>query len=180
MSGQRLSFGRLSRVGRPQRAAHLNITSMLDVLVILVVFLLYNVSFEILHLSLVNASVPTIAEEQTTISIDRKAVNMTLQIKSDGFKLSGGNEYLDEKQMAKLNHSLPLNRGKYDFPALTRFLAQIKGDYPNSRNLIIVSDDDVLYETMVAAMDAARELPARSATEARPLFPDVVVSRAVR
>jgi hypothetical protein len=105
---------------------------------------------------------------------------MTLQIQTAGLKISGGNEVLSEAEMAKLNSFWPAHNGKYDFGALTRFLIMTKKHYPKSRNMVIIPDDDIAYETIITAMDASRETLAKSATEAKPLFPDVVVSRTVK
>jgi len=76
----------------------------------------------------------------------------------------------------------------YDIEELRRLLTEIKDEYPDEQNVILVPEPDVPYEVLVVTMDATRENPdageAEGDTEGqcngRCLFPFVVIAGGVQ
>ena len=74
----------------------------------------------------------------------------------------------------------------YDVNELRRWLGDIKDEYPDEKNVILVPEPDVPYEVLVLTMDATREDPeagseGESDTQCngRCLFPFVVIAGGV-
>jgi hypothetical protein len=75
--------------------------------------------------------------------------------------------------------TIPKKDGKYDYPALTEQLRQIKEKYPNETAVILSADMDVLYDVLIQTMDACREVVVKKpdgSTEHKNLFFDVSLS----
>jgi biopolymer transport protein ExbD len=66
-------------------------------------------------------------------------------VHADGFAVIVGD---DQRQVPRLG-------GAYDFAALARELARLKGDHPDKTDLRVMSDDGIVFETLVKTMDAA-------------------------
>jgi biopolymer transport protein ExbD len=74
----------------------------------------------------------------------------------------------------------------YDVVKLRTLLTEIKDEYPDEQNVILVPEPDIPYEVLVVTMDATRENPDAAADEGsegqctgRCLFPFVVIAGGV-
>jgi hypothetical protein len=75
----------------------------------------------------------------------------------------------------------------YDVVELRRWLGQIKDEYPDEQNVIMVPEPDIPYDVLVVTMDATREDPeaggegeADKQCNGRCLFPFVVIAGGVQ
>jgi hypothetical protein len=86
-------------------------------------------------------------------------------------RLSATAEELDSQGLEQFEQLLKLQAsGMYPLMELNAYLQSIKSTYPASDTLILVPDETVLYESIIQAMDSARNF------EDKPLFPNVVIS----
>jgi biopolymer transport protein ExbD len=70
---------------------------------------------------------------------------------------------------------LGLQDGKYDLAGLKGLLLRVKASYPQEKSVILLSEPDVAYESLVEVMDACRE-----AGPSQELFPDISIGEVKR
>jgi biopolymer transport protein ExbD len=105
-----------------------------------------------------------------------KKLNLSIFVKVDGFDLAASGASLDGSSEGREGQRLiPKQqiegRLDYDFQELNRRLIEIKKNFRREQNVIIVGDQDVIYEDIVRTMDACRET-----ADGRELFPAVAFS----
>ena len=96
--------------------------------------------------------------------------------RSDGFDLAASGASLDGSSEGRKGQRLVPKKeiaGKldFDYQELNRRLIEIKKNFRREQNVIIVGDQDVVYEDIVRTMDACRET-----ADGRELFPAVAFS----
>lgn len=152
----------------------INMVPIMNMFLVLIPFLLMSSSF--LHLKAIDTSVPVRAQPDTTQKNDEKksdiVVTAVVKLTYKGMNVSVTSDELTNAQIEALDRSInwKKDRDKSMFLELSGALKEIKDQYPKSTTLILSPDDDVVYEDIVSAMDAARKLGKQS------LFPVVVVS----
>jgi biopolymer transport protein ExbD len=170
-----------ARKRREAEDATPNMIPVMNLFVTMIPFLLSIAVFA--HLRVINASVPTISDNNT-IEAEKRKVIATLRIEADGLRLSAGNEFISAEEEKEMRFFFPARRnGEQDLAKLRDVLATIKRRYPLSDTLILVPDREILYDTLVQAMDATRRVPGAKETCVDPqcyLLPNVVVSSLVQ
>ena len=165
----------LRRSRRSQRAEpHLNITSFVDVLSVLLFFLLSVATLEKLGAHDVNLPKQTdsFAAESTV-----ELKNLSLSLGREGAKLRGLIAPKDREPEA-LSLDIPLRDGRYDVAALQGELLRLKGAYKTDDAIILMVGDEVTFDSMVQVMDTVREKIEYDAgvRHVTTLFPDVSLS----
>lgn len=170
----------------------LNLTALMDILSNILFFLL--ASFGAAVISVVSASVPVASTGDSDVAKTTDEVNMTVNIRRDGYHVTAGSETLDANELAgmkidipRLNHKpkdspkAPLN--ELDYNRLTAQLAAVKAKYPKSETVILVPEPAIQYDEVVQTMDASRELIQKDAAghaTHKLLFGKVVVSTTIQ
>jgi hypothetical protein len=149
----------------------------MNLFVAMIPFLLMSASF--FHLSIVSASIPTIAEDDTVFQLSDKSVNMTIQIKKNGYKVSGGSEKITDAEIKALKSFIPKQGKDYNVATLSKTLYRIKTKYPRSESVVIVPEKDINFQVIIATMDATREIEV-AAGKREPLFPASVLSSMIQ
>ena len=86
-------------------------------------------------------------------------------------RLSATAEELDMEKLAQFEQVIKLQTtGVYPLMKLNEYLQSVKRTYPASDTLILIPDEAVRYDSIIQAMDAARNF------NEQPLFPNVVLS----
>jgi biopolymer transport protein ExbD len=150
----------------------------MNLFVALVPFLLVGTAF--FHMSVINVSVPT-NNPETAINITKKAkkkieVVMTIQITKSGFKVFGICEELPTKTVESFTRTFKRKK-KFNFKALSKFLARIKRKYKKSNTVIVVPDKGIPYWAVIQTIDAARKI--KTANKEEFMFTNVVVTSKV-
>jgi biopolymer transport protein ExbD len=151
---------------------YLNLTPLMDVMSNILFFLLATFGASVI--AILPTTVPVRSDDSSVDSaLDR--VTVTLRADAEALTLSCESGTLTEEQLASYRARLAKRGGQYDHEALTAALKRIKERFPGSKTLVLVPDDDLLYEVLVKLMDASREtrLPQGGRME---LFPEVVMS----
>ena len=104
---------------------------------------------------------------------DRPPLNLTLMIETDGYRLLGTAPITDSPGDPV---TVPLKDGGHDTAALHDLLLQIKDEYPDEENVIVVPGMDIPHRVLVATLDASREKPEPGERWPEPLFPFVVLA----
>lgn len=137
---------------------YLNLTPLMDVMSNILFFLM--ASFGATAVSVLPTTVPVQqAESDSTPPPEslEKRVTATLRVDGQGMSLACDSPNVDPEILRQYALKLPKKAGAYDNEGLTAALRRIKLDFPDSKTMIIVPDDDLLYEAIVGIMDAARD-----------------------
>ena len=161
--------GRFRRRGSKE-APELDVTTFMNLMVVLVPFLLMSAAFS--ELTIHDLNLPTIAEGTAGAPEDRNKLNLEVVIRKDAL------DVLDRNSgRLKL---IPNGARGHDFASLGEKLRQVKGAYPHVTAVTLLLEPDVHYDKLIATMDAVRGYtetvdgkPVR-----RELFPDVSIGDA--
>jgi len=161
----------------------IDMVPVMNMFLVLIPFLLMSSNF--LHLKAINTSVPvksaiSIIEEKKVSDIEITAI---VEIKAESIKLSATAEDLSEEKLKQLDVTFSKTKitqkdgsednAQYPLAKLSQALQEIKAKYPKSNTVILIPGENVLYDTIVKTMDAARRLNDEK------LFPNVVLSGAI-
>ena len=169
------------RIHAHEKAGELNIVPYLDIMVNLTMFMLISMT-SVIQFGILNVSAPSygpaVATQQASAE-KKKDLLLTVAVSKKGFFVAGsggvlgaagakaGEAPLDPKSAPP---TIPLLAdGKYDYTTLTRKMVDIKNGFPQESKVILMADQTVSYEVLVATMDAVRQ------DGTRRLFYDVVL-----
>lgn len=145
----------------------LNITTFLNLMVVLVPFLLITAVFS--RITIMELDIPA----GDSGSANKPQVTIEVIVRKDRLELGNGRGVI-----ARLNNV----NGEYDLEKLSDYLQKIKGNYPNKTDATILIEPDIEYDYMIQVMDAVRvvELPQEDSEELLKvaLFPDMSLGEA--
>ena len=148
-----------------------NMIPIMNIFLVIIPFLLTSVSF--FHIKAINTSVPVMADSADSADkpVEEIKVTVILEIKPNGLRLSATAEELEPEALSLLEQTLKLDGdGAYPLSELSLYLQSVKETYPASNTMILIPDSEIIYDTIIQAMDAARKF------DEDPLFPNVVLS----
>lgn len=145
----------------------LNITTFLNLMVVLVPFLLITAVFS--RITIMELDIPA----GNSGSDNKPKVTIEVIIRKDRLELGNG-----QGVIARLTNV----NGNYDLAKLSDYLQKIKGNYPDKTDATILIEPDIEYDYMIQVMDAVRmaEMPQEDTEELLrvALFPDMSVGEA--
>ncbi len=157
----------------------IDMVPVMNMFLVLIPFLLMSSGF--LHLKAINTSVPVKSETENVLqNLNEKPdikVTAILELGVDRVKIYGVSNELTEKQLDKFDARVKLGKtGKStdEMIQLSQKIQVLLEAYPKSDTVIIVPAPDVVYDSIVMAMDASRSFKGKK------LFPNVVISNSVR
>jgi len=159
--------GHDAEVDEAEASGELNLVPYLDIITTLVIFLIFTfqVIIEFRLIELLPPAYSAQARQANPNPDEEPEIQLTLFIHSQGYKL-----VTDQPDLGTVD--IPKRGDDYDTGRLTQELDRVKKSLSLSESLIITASDDLEYQVVVAAMDAAREY------EGRLLFPDVLLAKA--
>ena len=145
----------------------LDITTFLNLMVVLVPFLLITAVFS--RITIMELDIPSGAAGAK----DKPKVTVEVILRKDRLELGNGVGVIAR---------LPNVEGKHDIGKLSGYLQKIKGNYPDKTDATILIEPDIEYDKMVRVMDAVRsaELQQDGVEELQKvaLFPDMSLGEA--
>jgi biopolymer transport protein ExbD len=162
----------MQRRRKSEEDIDVNMVPIMNMFLVLIPFLLMSASF--LHIKAINTSVPVSAESNNRDSkVKVEKVTVIAEIRENGIHLSAISDSTKSKEIDKWKRQIKKDtRNGYSFNWMAIYLQEIKESYPASDTIIIIPDEDVLYDTIIQAMDAARYSHGNLSS----LFPNVVLS----
>ena len=149
--------------------ADLDITSFMNLMVILIPFLLLNAVFT--QVSVLQVSLPKDGDPLSS-SEPRKTLDLEVMIYGDRFIVA-------DRQTGPLK-TIPATAGTHDFKALNGYLRELKTQYPKVNDATILLEQETSYNNLIQTMDAVRII--KSEVNGKPtkyaLFPDVGIGDA--
>lgn len=170
-------------------AEELNLVPIMNLVTILIPFLLLSAQF--VTLAVIDSTLPAIGKPTESTEPEEEKLNLSVAVTPTGFSILGasgvlGNPEGEGATVPCLQDGCP-GRDAYDYPRLTQMLGQIKDQFPNEENIILIPASNIPYEVLIATMDATREdrgtkvrVEGREGEVFRPLFPYVVIAGGVQ
>lgn len=152
----------------PKQEAELDITSFMNLMIVLVPVLLMMMVFS--RITVLELSLPELGEMSGEID-DKKNQQLELLVRSSGIDI-----YFPQGYLVK---SLPVTDQGYDYAALQETLRQVKQTLISKgidkKQATLLLEDDVPYQVIVALMDTTRsykDVVVTSVVDAE-LFPEI-------
>jgi biopolymer transport protein ExbD len=146
----------------------LNITSFMNLMVVLVPFLLITAVFS--RITILELSVPTTSGGSQVV---KQNFAIEVIVRKAGLELANGSSVVA---------AIPNQMGEYDLEKLTRILLRLKNDYPEKDDATVLMEPDIQYDHLIRVMDTLREteIPEEGSGELRKmaLFPKISIGDA--
>jgi biopolymer transport protein ExbD len=126
----------------------INLTPMMDILIVLVVFLLITAVF--MSITIEELSVPTAAGGAASNN-----ANFAIEVivRKAGLQIANGRS---------VEAAIPNKDDKYDIALLTQMLTRIKAQYPDKQDATVLMEPDIKYDHLIEVMDAVRTADVRT------------------
>jgi biopolymer transport protein ExbD len=144
---------------RPKKEPpELNITTFLNLMVVLVPFLLITAVFS--RITILELSVPTGASS----SNNKQQLSIEVIVRQKGLEIGNGKQVLARFPMLKedgaelsVDDEGKIDSSKlYDLKMLSKFLVNIKGKYPDKTDALVLMEPNIEYRVLIRIMDAVR------------------------
>jgi biopolymer transport protein ExbD len=168
----------MAKKKREQEPVELNMIPIMNLFLAMIPFLLSCAAF--FQAAQINASVPALSEGSDASSDEPakelKKITLNLQIKKEGFFLSASGDQ-PPAEIKGIARTIAKKGDEYDFEELAKVCKSLKAKYDKSDTVILLPIKEISYETLIHAMDAARDYVIDKKLDHRsPLFNNAVVS----
>ncbi len=177
-----MAFQPSKRSSRTFEQVHLNLTPIMNLMVVLIPLLLSSATW--VKIGVIDLNLPpTVGAEVSQLQAPKeteKNLDLAVTITEEGFYISSSMEVM--KGTEKGAPTIPLKEdGSYDFKQLSRKLYEIKkkaeGEFSDTNNIVIQANPDISYQLLIDTMDASREIIIKHRKVT--LFPDVSLAAGV-
>lgn len=126
---------------KDKEVPELDITTFLNLMVVLIPFLLISAVFS--RVTVLELDVPTGGGGAQ----DKPKLVLEVIVRKKGIEIGNGKGVV--ASMKKVD-------GKYDIPRLSKYLQKIKKNYPDKTDAVVLMEPNLEYEYLVLVMDAVR------------------------
>ncbi|NOQ70002.1 MAG: biopolymer transporter ExbD [Gammaproteobacteria bacterium] len=141
-----------------KEAPELNITTFLNLMVVLVPFLLITAVFS--RVTILELSLPTGGSS----SSDKQQLTIEVIVREKGLEIGNGKQVLARFPLLKaedVGAGIVDEEGEdvsrlYDLKLLSKYLIKIKAKYPEKTDALVLMEADIEYRTLIRVMDAVR------------------------
>jgi biopolymer transport protein ExbD len=126
---------------RMKEPPELNITTFLNLMVVLIPFLLISAVFS--RVTIVELSVPTGAGGAS----NKPNFSVEVIVRDTGLELADG---------SRVVAAIPKKDDQYDMEKLSELLLRIKGSYPEKEDATVLMEPQIEYDHLIAIMDTVR------------------------
>jgi biopolymer transport protein ExbD len=159
----------------PKRKHHeseeVDLTTLLNIMVVLVSFLLLSAVFS--QITIQELNMPPQAGGPVEANKGSPPVVIEVMLRKNGLEIGNGKDVTD---------SLPKLGDRYDTAGLSQKLKLLKDQNMGKKDVILLVEPDIDYSTMIGVMDALKFAEVRGPREDKPLrvtlFPNVTVGDA--
>lgn len=159
---------RYHRKRRMRATPELDVTTFMNLMVVLIPFLLISAVFS--RVAIMELSVPTSAGGNTT-----NTPNFAIEVivRQAGFEIANG---------SSVEAAIPKKDELYDMDMLSKMLVRLKGQYPEKEDATILMEPDIEYDFLIQVMDTVRVAKLGGEDGGEPqkliLFPDISIGDA--
>ena len=130
-----------------QVTAELDVTTFLNLMVVLIPFLLISAVFS--RVAIIELSVPTSAGGSESNTPD---FSIEVIVRKTGLEIANGS-YVEA--------AIPKKDDQYDMEMLTEMLMRLKARYPEKEDATILMEPEIAYDYLIQIMDAVRAVEIR-------------------
>jgi len=153
---------------RTKEAPELDVTTFLNLMVVLVPFLLITAVFS--RLTIVELNLPSSSGGPTT---QQPNFRLEVIVRQQGLEVTNGNDVIA---------AIPKKDDQYDLDTLSEYMVSLKQSYRNEDSASVLLEPLIPYDYLIQVMDVVRsvELPADGEQDTRivALFPEISVGDA--
>ena len=146
----------------------MDITTFLNLMVVLVPFLLITAVFS--RVTILELNLPTSSGSSAPTKLK---LNIEVIVRSKGLEIGNGRRVVAR---------FPKVEDEYDFASLSKHLLEIKKNYPDKTDATVLMEPDIEYDLLVHVMDAVRIAEVSQSAEGIydkvALFPDISIGDA--
>lgn len=155
------------RLRRQHEPAELNITTFMNLMVILVPFLLITAVFS--RMAIIELNLPV---ADALAQADEPEFSLEVIVRRDAIEVGDRN--------AGVLSRLPILDGHHNLQGLNEYLQRVKATFPDQITATLLLESDVDYEVMIQVMDAVRtyKVAAASGFMRAELFPEISIGDA--
>lgn len=135
------------RKHKNREAADLDVTSFMNLMIVLVPVLLLSMVFT--HTTVIELNFPS--GDNAADAFDPESVHLEVVVNSDGFVVADGR--------GGAIKTLPKVNGEYDFATLSLVMQELKRRMPEKQDISVLLMEDTNYQTLVSVMDRVRSYP---------------------
>lgn len=158
----------MRRHRKEREEAELNVTSFMNLMIVLVPVLLLNMVFS--QLAVIDLKLP--GQDQPLEEINPEDVTLEVNIQDSGLSVTR----VYQQQSEELA-SIPAVNNEHNYTELSRVLQDIKKNpiFADKTDINLLSSPDMDYQTIIRVMDTVRVFPAVVAASSvdAVLFPDI-------
>ncbi len=153
---------------RSKEPVELDMTTFLNLMVVLVPFLLITAVFS--RITIVELSLPSASDAAAR---RQPGFGLEVIVRNAGLELTNGTAVIAR---------IPKVDDEYDLERLSQFVMSLKRDHPDKENASVLLEPDIEYDHLIQVMDVVRsaELPAEGDEEPMrvALFTDIAIGDA--
>ncbi len=153
---------------RMQVTAELDVTTFLNLMVVLIPFLLISAVFS--RVAIIELSVPTSAGGSVSNTPD---FSIEVIVRKTGLEIANGS-YVEA--------AIPKKDDQYDMEMLSEMLMRLKARYPEKEDATILMEPEIAYDYLIQIMDAVRAVEIREddgeEVKKMVLFPNISIGDA--
>ncbi|MGB5334621.1 MAG: biopolymer transporter ExbD [Woeseiaceae bacterium] len=127
-----------------ENAYEIDVTTFLNLMVILVPFLLITAVFS--RLTIVELNLPSTAGGPAN---NQDSFRVEVIVRDAGIEISNGSATIA---------SIPKKEGEYDFETLSDFMVELKLDYPKHDAASVLMETQIPYDYLIQVMDIVRSV----------------------
>lgn len=152
-----------------KEAPELNITSFLNLMVVLVPFLLITAVFS--RITILELNLPTSAGDAS--KADKPRMSVEVIVRDQGLEIGNGKTVIAR---------FPKVEDEYDMETLSEYLLEIKSKNMDKKDATVLMEPEIEYNNLVAIMDAVRVAEVVQGDDPEPqeieLFPSISIGDA--
>jgi len=149
----------------------IDMVPIMNMFLVLIPFLLSSASF--FDINAIHTSVPVkqTSENQDDSQTNKEATIIpVIEMQTNKIELYALSDQVAANDLKKWDMSFAKQGDSFPLADIQTYLQDMKKQYPKSETILVIPDDDILYETIIQTMDVAR-----NSTQDQ-LFPNVVLS----
>jgi len=153
---------------RSKESPELDITTFLNLMVVLIPFLLISAVFS--RVTVMELSVPTSAG---SAAVNKPNFSIEVIVREAGLEIANGSSVMA---------ALPKKDDQYDLKKLSDILLRLKGEYPEKQDATVLMEPNIEYDYLIRVMDTLRSAEIREEGSAEvqrvALFPEISIGDA--
>jgi len=153
---------------RMQETSQLDVTTFMNLMVVLIPFLLISAVFS--RVTIIELSVPTSAGGSES---NKPNFSIEVIVRKTGLEIANGS-YVEA--------AIPKKDDRYDMEMLSEMLMRLKAQYPDKEDATILLEPEIAYDYLIQIMDAVRGAEVREdgseEVQRMLLFPDISIGDA--